>query len=120
MLFKVILTFDQHGVSSHPNHIKVHHGAIEVLKTGLFPVSLVYCLETRSLFNKYLSFVDIMNLTESLPAFVMFQPWRNWHYLSAHNSQFVWYRKLFLLFSSYTIANQFKVFESREYPYQDR
>jgi N-acetylglucosaminylphosphatidylinositol deacetylase len=33
------------------------------------------------------------------------QPWLNWNAMRSHASQFVWYRRLFVIFSSYTYVN---------------
>jgi hypothetical protein len=38
-------------------------------------------------------------------------PIDTWYHLSIHQSQFTWYRKLFVLFSKYSFCNSFTVFE---------
>ena len=60
----VLLTFDQHGVSSHPNHISLYHGARTWLG-GLMkghegwrcPVEL-YALTSTNILRKYISMFD--------------------------------------------------------------
>lgn len=61
----VLLTFDSSGVSSHPNHISLYHGAklfISTLTAGrpghACPVDL-YTLESVTMARKYTGFVDI-------------------------------------------------------------
>jgi N-acetylglucosaminylphosphatidylinositol deacetylase len=59
-----IITFDAHGVSSHPNHMSLYNGAHAFLKALMHhhsgwdcPVKL-YTLTTTSIVRKYLSIVD--------------------------------------------------------------
>ena len=60
----VLLTFDQHGVSSHPNHISLYYGAVHFLRTLMkdkpgfsCPVTL-YTLTSTSIFRKYVGVLD--------------------------------------------------------------
>ena len=60
----ILITFDQDGVSSHPNHISLYHGARNWLggimagKGGWkCPVEL-YTLSSVSIVRKYMSFLD--------------------------------------------------------------
>jgi len=63
----IILTFDQSGVSSHPNHISLYHGArafVASLMTGsdataTSPVD-VYTLTSVPIWRKYTSFIDLI------------------------------------------------------------
>ncbi|KAF2438605.1 phosphatidylinositol glycan class L [Karstenula rhodostoma CBS 690.94] len=59
-----IITFDAHGISSHPNHISLYNGAHAFLKALMHrhsgwecPIKL-YTLTTTSILRKYLSIVD--------------------------------------------------------------
>ncbi|KAI1206574.1 LmbE-like protein [Annulohypoxylon truncatum] len=67
-----LLTFDAHGISSHPNHISLYHGArtfISSLTRGkpgwASPVDL-YTLTTVSLPRKYFGFLDVFPTILSL------------------------------------------------------
>lgn len=60
----VLLTFDQHGISNHPNHSSLYHGAIQFLRTLMkdkpgfsCPVTL-YTLTSTSIFRKYVGVLD--------------------------------------------------------------
>jgi N-acetylglucosaminylphosphatidylinositol deacetylase len=60
----VLITFDRSGVSSHPNHISLYHGARHFIASLIHnrhgwacPVDL-YTLTSVSLLRKYTSFVD--------------------------------------------------------------
>jgi N-acetylglucosaminylphosphatidylinositol deacetylase len=59
-----IITFDAHGVSSHPNHKALYHGAHSFLRALMHrhsgwecPIKL-YTLTTTSILRKYLSLLD--------------------------------------------------------------
>lgn len=60
----VLLTFDRHGVSNHPNHRSLYHGAVHFLrvlmkdKTGFnCPVTL-YTLTSTPIYRKYAGALD--------------------------------------------------------------
>ncbi|KAH8696190.1 N-acetylglucosaminyl phosphatidylinositol de-N-acetylase [Talaromyces proteolyticus] len=60
----VILTFDEHGVSNHPNHRSLYHGAVAFLKSLMkdksgysCPVAL-YTLTTTNIARKYSGIFD--------------------------------------------------------------
>jgi N-acetylglucosaminylphosphatidylinositol deacetylase len=60
----VILTFDAHGISNHPNHRSLYHGAVHFLRTLMkdkagftCPVTL-YTLTSTSIFRKYVGVLD--------------------------------------------------------------
>ncbi|KAJ5370749.1 N-acetylglucosaminyl-phosphatidylinositol de-N-acetylase [Penicillium cataractarum] len=60
----VLLTFDQHGISNHPNHRSLYHGAIHFLRTLMTdkegfncPVTL-YTLTSTSMLRKYAGVLD--------------------------------------------------------------
>ena len=55
----ILITFDEHGISSHPNHISVFHGAEYLMKNQLIDVELM-TLTTVNLFRKYIGFIDIL------------------------------------------------------------
>ncbi|KAH8653338.1 putative deacetylase LmbE-like domain-containing protein [Xylariales sp. PMI_506] len=71
----VLLTFDAHGVSSHPNHISLYHGARRFISaltagrpsTAASPVDL-YTLTTVNVVRKYSSFLDMFSTLATLLA----------------------------------------------------
>ncbi|KAJ5757472.1 uncharacterized protein N7511_006166 [Penicillium nucicola] len=72
----VIITFDQHGISNHPNHRSLYHGAVNFLRTLMkdkagftCPVTL-YTLTTTSIFRKYVGVLDA-------PLSMLFGVWSN-------------------------------------------
>jgi len=60
----VLITFDRHGVSSHPNHQSLYHGSRLFLKdlmrrhSGWEPPIKFYTLTTTNVLRKYLSILD--------------------------------------------------------------
>lgn len=60
----VLLTFDRHGVSNHPNHRSLYHGAVLFLrhlmrhKPGYACPVALYTLTTTSLLRKYAGVLD--------------------------------------------------------------
>lgn len=143
----VLVTFDAGGVSSHPNHISLYHGARTFLadlmrgKSGWScPVDL-YVLSSVSIFRKYLSILDIFTtlLTWTFAAgFAGGKAKRGgsdkkqqqprpeallfvnqlvgggalgaaWGAMTdAHQSQMVWFRWLWILFSRYMVINDLR------------
>lgn len=59
----VLITFDAHGISSHPNHISLYHGARSFISsltssTSRSPVDM-YTLTTVPFFRKYAGVLDV-------------------------------------------------------------
>ena len=60
----VLVTFDRHGISNHPNHRSLYHGALHFLRVLMkgkegyaCPVTL-YTLTSTSIFRKYVGVLD--------------------------------------------------------------
>lgn len=131
----ILITFDAHGVSYHPNHTSLYHGALHWLTSLMVdksgwkcPVEL-YTLTTTNIVRKYLSFLD------SAPSIVM-GGWRaagvpqkkkreeppSLLYISdfgqyrraqqamvkAHKSQMRWFRWGWISIGRYMIVNDLK------------
>lgn len=139
----VLITFDAHGVSSHPNHISLYHGARAFLKDLMrgrgagraCPVDL-YTLTSVSAPRKYASVAD-MPLTMAAaalrgirgraagkehPASLLFVNQivgggalgAAWGAMvGAHKSQMVWFRWLWIVFSRYMVMNDLKLEQVR-------
>lgn len=60
----VLLTFDQHGISNHPNHRSLYHGAVAFLralmkgKTGYSCPVALYTLTSTNILRKYSGVLD--------------------------------------------------------------
>lgn len=123
----LLITFDRHGVSSHPNHCSLYHGAkqflVSLLEKGADqsrPVSL-YTLTSTALVRKYTFILDLvttMVLTigfrdsrQNSPSSLLFvsSPAQvrtaQKAMTKAHQSQMRWFRWGWIGFSRYMIIN---------------
>lgn len=107
-----IVTFDIAGVSRHPNHVAIRR-AMAFLKTKHSKVvkdMSFWELESTGLIRKYIGFADVLFSSRSQYAILSPSPTLAWKAMSTHHSQFVWYRKLFVVFSRYIYMNTFRKF----------
>lgn len=128
---EMILTFDEHGVSAHPNHIAVHHGVALFLARHLdaaaaaapkseMPSKLqCFKLVTTGLVRKYTGCMDALwrmlwppakvEMVFFAPAGLLLLPsfWHSHLAMQAHRSQYTWFRRLYVIFSRYSYLNTF-------------
>ncbi|KAL8664660.1 MAG: hypothetical protein Q9202_002930 [Teloschistes flavicans] len=132
----VLVTFDRYGISSHPNHIALYHGAKAWLN-GLMkgkrgwrcPVEL-HTLASVSILRKYLSFLDApmtmllgflsgtkasrnQNKEEGRRQALFVSDIWQWRQgqkamTKAHKSQMRWFRWGWITFGRYMIVNDLK------------
>ncbi|GAM24540.1 hypothetical protein SAMD00019534_077150, partial [Acytostelium subglobosum LB1] len=111
-----ILTFDEGGVSGHPNHISVFEAVRSIIEeqgqqrqnqnelTG-------EKLETVNIVRKYIGIGDIawsylVGGATTSNSYLSWQPFGiNYLAMKQHKSQFVWFRHLFVFFSRYSYIN---------------
>lgn len=53
-----IVTFDDYGVSGHPNHISTYIGCKQIYDKGKYPIDL-YTLESVNIIRKFIAYFDI-------------------------------------------------------------
>jgi N-acetylglucosaminylphosphatidylinositol deacetylase len=53
-----------------------------------------------------------VSLDRDVTEYHCYEPWINWQAMATHQSQFVWYRRLFVVFSCYTYCNRLRRVES--------
>jgi N-acetylglucosaminylphosphatidylinositol deacetylase len=127
----VIITFDSTGISSHPNHISLYHGARHFISSLLAghagwrsPIEL-YTLTSISIFRKYSSFVDSAlsiifmafgkKTTGSSPSPLLFMSTPGEVRVAqkamthAHISQMRWFRWGWIGLSRYMVLNDLKL-----------
>jgi len=114
-----LVTFDNYGISGHPNHIALHTAVAELRENkALDPAKVrVHRLQSVALFRKFSGpmcylerrflFVGLGKKTQTVFALDVALVYGC---LWAHKSQAVWYRSLFVLFSRYTYMNVLKEF----------
>ncbi|PRD24831.1 UNVERIFIED_CONTAM: Pigl [Trichonephila clavipes] len=107
----VVISFDQSGVSGHLNHIAVYDGLESLIFKGLLSEDCeVYLLKSVFLFQKYLGFliVPLLYMCVSFSFASTFHDVKTiWKSMKEHKSQFVWFRKLYIVFSQYVYMNTF-------------
>lgn len=100
------VSFDRHGVSGHRNHISLYYAlaclAMEDRQRSVF------CLTSVNLLRKYSSVVDVPMSFLVCPR-VYLAGLGQWCQLQRammqHWSQYTWFRRLYMLFSRYTLIN---------------
>ncbi|XP_071697995.1 uncharacterized protein [Rutidosis leptorrhynchoides] len=114
-----IITFDSYGVSGHCNHRDVCHGVQRYLLDSSSQDIEAWELISINLIRKYSGPIDIWlslwyssenrspDITECL---LNDHPRKTYAAMSEHSSQWVWFRKLFVLSSSYTYVNTLRKF----------
>lgn len=130
----VLITFDAHGVSSHPNHISLYYGArtfIAALAQEMPDISNpvdLYTLSSVSFVRKYTSFLDVFftllrslgaaSKDEAHPGSLVFlnqlvghnaysTAWKAM--TEAHKSQMVWFRYGWITLSRYMLINDLRL-----------
>jgi N-acetylglucosaminylphosphatidylinositol deacetylase len=125
-----IITFDEHGVSYHPNHRSLFIGARAFVKELMRPHAgwespvHVYTLKTTSTFRKYLAILDapftVINLiftpkiAGASPTPLFFASGLSEYrtaqqaMTTAHQSQMVWFRWGWITMSRYMVLNDLR------------
>lgn len=108
----VVATFDEYGVSGHPNHIATFKSVEYLFQSSGFKPRrscLLITLESVSTTRKFLSAADYcLSLFNHDILIFQFAVLKVFQAMWAHYSQFVWYRFLFIMFSRYSFINTFK------------
>ncbi|KAK4097496.1 LmbE-like protein [Parathielavia hyrcaniae] len=131
----VLITFDAGGVSGHPNHISLYHGAKEFItalaasKPGWAPAVDFYTLTSVPFARKYTAFLDVVatlvswafgadKTDKQRPGGLVFlsslagrgsftTAWQAM--VSAHKSQMVWFRYGWITLSRYMYINDLRL-----------
>jgi N-acetylglucosaminylphosphatidylinositol deacetylase len=108
-----VLTFDAKGVSGHPNHMATFRAVTSSLSTLKSNRRIrAYSLESVSVTRKFISLLDLplalllSHVSKGKKDIILSpHPSQGWAAMMKHRSQMVWFRYLFLFFSSYTVFN---------------
>uniref|UniRef100_H2YEQ2 N-acetylglucosaminylphosphatidylinositol deacetylase n=1 Tax=Ciona savignyi TaxID=51511 RepID=H2YEQ2_CIOSA len=102
---KCLFTFDQHGISGHPNHIALNTAVKYMIRQEINHSVDFYELQTVPLYRKYIQIIDIIpTLFTAQPSHTIVASSYN-EYLKSissmlcHESQLVWFRWLVVMFS---------------------
>lgn len=106
-----IITFDDYGVSGHTNHTALYSAAEYLVKGRTQGDLSVFVLRSSPLVRKYTSFLDIPISSIFCPVTFISSPsevLKAWRAMAAHESQFVWFRMLYIIFSRYMYVNSLR------------
>ncbi|XP_024992378.1 probable N-acetylglucosaminyl-phosphatidylinositol de-N-acetylase isoform X1 [Cynara cardunculus var. scolymus] len=109
----LIITFDNYGVSGHCNHRDVHRGVQRFMLDTSHREIEAWELVSTNIVRKYSGPIDIWlsfwtahrSLNGQMHCLLNEHPLRSYVAMSQHLTQWVWFRKLFVSFSSYTYVN---------------
>ncbi|KAM3264264.1 putative N-acetylglucosaminyl-phosphatidylinositol de-N-acetylase isoform X1 [Capsicum annuum] len=112
----IVITFDNYGVSGHCNHQDVHQGVRKLLQDTSHKEVDAWELVSTNILRKYSGPVDIwlsllsakFHLSGLVHCLLNEHPRRSLAAMAQHTSQWVWFRKLFVSFSSYPYVNCLK------------
>lgn len=122
----VVLTFDDNGISGHPNHLAVHSGVRAFLMAGgkattgkegsVKEAVQGWELVSTNILRKYSGLLELCvplvnhycSDEDKVHYLANPSPWTSIVAMSRHRSQWVWFRRLFVLFSRYTYINTLK------------
>lgn len=128
----VLITFDRHGVSAHPNHTSLYHGSLAFLKTLMSrhtgwacPVKF-YTLTSINVLRKYASVLDapasILSVVflagkrdagETPSPLLLVAGWKDYFkgrraMTAAHRSQMRWFRWGWIAAGRYMVINDLR------------
>jgi len=107
---KIVVTFDETGISGHSNHISLFYALLDIVASKHFSTCRAFGLDTVNLLRKYSSILDAL-LAVLFESNVYLLGWKNSYRgvdaMLAHRSQLAWFRKLYLMFSRYMIVNSY-------------
>ena len=107
-----VITFDRHGVSGHKNHCALYTAmAFLCLENRIPRTCRVFALRSVNILRKYSSILDVPMSFLLTPSAAYVASPNRWLQLreamKGHESQYVWFRKLYMLFSRYVLINTF-------------
>ena len=110
--FDIAVTFDKYGVSGHTNHMQTFKGVMQVLREQKYEAfKKVLSLKSVNIVRKYIGLMDAQFMNPMDYQLCTLNPMDTFNSLAMHDSQFVWFRKLFVVFSRYTWWNSFDVYK---------
>ncbi|XP_042046176.1 probable N-acetylglucosaminyl-phosphatidylinositol de-N-acetylase isoform X3 [Salvia splendens] len=113
----LIITFDNYGISGHCNHCDVHQGVRKLMHDALGGRHLeAWEIISPNIVRKYIGPVDIwLSIMFSLldkdglsHCLLNLDLRKSYAAMAQHSSQWVWFRKLFVTFSSCTYVSTLK------------
>jgi N-acetylglucosaminylphosphatidylinositol deacetylase len=108
---KTILTFDENGVTKHPNHISCYDGVKYYLKTHLAECKKknlkVFILDSFNFVLQYTSIIPLFNALIKRQAFYLMSFFNSYKYMRYYKTQFNLLRKAHVILSGYSYFNSY-------------
>ncbi|XP_077336410.1 N-acetylglucosaminyl-phosphatidylinositol de-N-acetylase [Lithobates pipiens] len=106
----LVITFDEKGISGHSNHISLYHAIRSLHDSRKLPEGCnAVVLESVNIFRKYLSVLDLpiswLFHSDILYISSRAQYRQAKDAMMCHQSQLLWFRHIYLLFSHYMTIN---------------
>lgn len=127
----VFVTFDEMGVSGHFNHMDTYLGVQHFISSPKSIPTHMEAWQLESQANPIVKYIPVLSWIYLLLSLIFLrfrsmeykdssgvcvyrchEPSLNWKAMATHHSQFVWYRRLFVVFSCYTYVNTLKQMEA--------
>ncbi|XP_061245776.1 N-acetylglucosaminyl-phosphatidylinositol de-N-acetylase isoform X1 [Bos javanicus] len=107
---KLVVTFDEGGVSGHSNHVALNAAVRTLQAEGKLPKGCsVLTLQSVNLLRKYLCLLDLpcslLLARDALFVLTQREAAQAQTAMSCHRSQLLWFRRLYMLFSRYMRIN---------------
>lgn len=107
---KLVVTFDEGGVSGHSNHVALNAAVRTLHAEGKLPKGCsVLTLQSVNLLRKYLCLLDLpcslLLARDTLFVLTQCEAAQAQRAMSCHRSQLLWFRRLYMLFSRYMRIN---------------
>ncbi|KAF9603756.1 hypothetical protein IFM89_037842 [Coptis chinensis] len=111
----LLITFDSYGISGHRNHRDVHNGVCTFLCEDSQRGIEAWELLSTSIIRKYSGPMDLWlsallasSSRGQMHCLLNEHPVKSFMAMAQHQSQWIWFRKLFVVFSSYTYVNMLR------------
>ena len=107
-----IMTFDEHGVTNHPNHISCYDGLVHYINKHREELKMkkdlhMYLLDSFNPLMQYTGIIPFITMYLKEHGFFNWNCMFSYKYMSMYKSQFNFLRKLHVVFSSYSYSNSF-------------
>lgn len=107
---KLVVTFDEGGVSGHSNHVALNAAVRTLHAEGKLPKGCsVLTLQSVNLLRKYFCLLDLpcslLLARDTLFVLTQCEAAQAQRAMSCHRSQLLWFRRLYMLFSRYMRIN---------------
>ena len=112
---QTILTFNEDGVTKHPNHISCFNGLVHFIKKNREKNKKkqinFFLLDSFNPVFKYTFFFPFITFFFREFGFFNYNFFTSYKFMSIYNSQFNWKRKLYVFFSGYSFFNSYEKIE---------